>query len=415
MLVRTVTFLEEYIYIYIYIYIFCNTQTWALAFCFASTAGSFLTTVMPTNETEPTRSITSDDTTTLAYTAPIQNASLDNAIFDTIFSESTTLSSIIDYTTARPITANENGSDNKTNATFVSVSTRASSKTTKNSKAGHTTYKNNPIENKCPTGYYFQYGNVDHTARMITVEDHNGNKIGSIDECGKLCDNTTKCRAIQWSSSGKKCILSRVSNAVGAKINDYWFCSKVERHTQCCKANDVPVYCEPFCIPNTYGRSLERQDWSDILQKCRAYIDIIRKCTNNDCPTKYIKKHGSLTSLGNEKVGISMTKNQCVEKCTKSSTCQSFDYSNIKGKCNLNSDWEPTYGPSGDYVFCAKEREKHVQCCSNKGVPVECIEFCVPHPGHKTYSGLDTFSYRPELKEKIKNCRRYYLTVLQCT
>ena len=58
------------------------------------------------------------------------------------------------------------------------------------------------------------------------------------------------------------------------------------------------------------------------------------------------------TSMGS---ALSLTRQECADKCTEKKECLSFEHSATKNKCNLNSIAEPTQGPYQDFAFCVKQ------------------------------------------------------------
>ena len=79
----------------------------------------------------------------------------------------------------------------------------------------------------CPNDYELQDG--DANGIEWAISGPSGmlyNPLSSIGDCGRLCDNTAGCKAIEWSPSALKCVLINTANANGPKYLDYYFCSK---------------------------------------------------------------------------------------------------------------------------------------------------------------------------------------------
>ena len=74
------------------------------------------------------------------------------------------------------------------------------------------------------------------------------------------------------------------------------------------------------------------------------------------CPTVYSIRSGDLpgwgTDLGSR---LSLTRQECVDKCTEKNECLSFEHRTSTNQCNLNRIAEPTQGAYRDFAFCVKQ------------------------------------------------------------
>ena len=61
---------------------------------------------------------------------------------------------------------------------------------------------------------------------------------------------------------------------------------------------------------------------------------------------------GTGSDLG---AALSLTREQCAEKCKEKKDCLSFEHSHSQKLCNLNRIRGPTDQPYMDFVFCIKK------------------------------------------------------------
>ena len=75
------------------------------------------------------------------------------------------------------------------------------------------------------------------------------------------------------------------------------------------------------------------------------------------CPLGFESNPGDILGWGSEDLGsaLTLTRQECAQKCKETDACLSFEHSYTEGKCNLNKLAEPTRGPYRDYDFCTKK------------------------------------------------------------
>ena len=79
----------------------------------------------------------------------------------------------------------------------------------------------------CPNGYEYQKGDAEGV--QYAIRGPSGlmySPFSSINDCAKICDGITACKAIEWSPSQLKCVLINISESNGPKYMDYDFCKK---------------------------------------------------------------------------------------------------------------------------------------------------------------------------------------------
>ena len=79
------------------------------------------------------------------------------------------------------------------------------------------------------------------------------------------------------------------------------------------------------------------------------------------CPEGYVSKSGDIPGWGSDLGGrLGLSRQQCADECSKNRDCLSFEHSNTRKSCNLNRIAEPTQGPFEDFIFCVKQKGKHL-------------------------------------------------------
>ena len=78
------------------------------------------------------------------------------------------------------------------------------------------------------------------------------------------------------------------------------------------------------------------------------------------CPAGYEYRNGDVAGWGsNLGSKLSLTRQECADRCTEIDDCLSFEQSATKNLCNLNRIGEPNREPKDDYALCAKQRGMH--------------------------------------------------------
>ena len=79
----------------------------------------------------------------------------------------------------------------------------------------------------CPENYEYQQGDAKGT--QYAIRGPSGllySPFSSINDCARICDGITACKAIEWSPSELKCVLINTADSSGPKYLDYEFCRK---------------------------------------------------------------------------------------------------------------------------------------------------------------------------------------------
>ena len=70
------------------------------------------------------------------------------------------------------------------------------------------------------------------------------------------------------------------------------------------------------------------------------------------CPDGYVHKKGDISGASLQG-DIKATLEECADKCTANSSCNSFEHK--ENVCNLNKESEPNGPVYQDFIFCKKE------------------------------------------------------------
>ena len=106
------------------------------------------------------------------------------------------------------------------------------------------------------------------------------------------------------------------------------------------------------------------------------FVAVSSAC-QRDCPRGYTKNNGDVPGWGSYLGGgLSLTRDQCAQKCCKMPKCQSFEHSATELKCNLNVVSIPSQKPHKDYVFCSKTGALRLLGLYFKGYPFLPLKVC---------------------------------------
>jgi hypothetical protein len=224
--------------------------------------------------------------------------------------------------------------------------------------------------------------------------------LASLDECADECEKDPRCNSFEYSQTHNRCELNNpdIPNAE-SEWYDMKFCQKplARRAVNCGEEYDY-IYGR---VPGggskqRLGGIVSTADCAgkcDALEECRSYeYDLLlRYCdlnwqpapTHNDtennfkfcskkennratsCKGDYVKMEGSIPGHGQILYRDGITADACKDLCDDDGGCDSYEYSHLYNRCELN--WWPEPNSQVlwyDSVFCSKPEEDREPACN---------------------------------------------------
>ena len=159
------------------------------------------------------------------------------------------------------------------------------------------------------------------------------NKIGTIGQCGELCDNDAHCKSFEYNRKDEQCKLNHKESPTTNKAYQHFvFCQRVGGVKQ------KVTICQ----------------W--ILLK---FIIFTCFCIESDfkCPDGWKKQSGREVGGGGLVGGLSdYSMVDCMRLCaSRPEDCNTFQYSHIRRHCKLLNDTKPAKNQNyQEFVYCTK-------------------------------------------------------------